>query len=135
MIEKVARRDVLRWRSRPYVRGPGRLARTIILATLPVSLALLLFLPLMITAQTRQTGPWWPQPQWGPEDQAGASNWITETKILRAVRLVTTGKTYELGHVYERGMPLYGDRTFSLVRTLPACAFLHEVAVANERRT
>lgn len=30
----------------------------------------------------------------GSEDQAGASNWITEQKVLRAVRLVTTGKLY-----------------------------------------
>jgi len=95
------------------------LARSIIQPALLTSLALLVFLPLLIAAQTRQQGPWWPQPQWGPEDQAGASNWITETRVLRAVRLVTTGKMYELGHVYERGMPLYGDRTFSLVIPAP----------------
>jgi len=82
-------------------------------------LALLLLFPLLITAQTRKEGPWWPHPQWGAEDQAGASNWITPEKVLRAARLVTTGKMYELGHVYERGMPLYGDRTFSLVIPAP----------------
>lgn len=83
------------------------------------TLALLLFTPPLIAAQTRQQGPWWPNAQWGPEDQAGASNWITPEKTLRAVRLVTTGKTYELGHVYERGMPLYGNTTFSLVTPAP----------------
>ena len=29
------------------------------------------------------------------------------------MKLVTTGKVYELGQVYERGMPLFGDRTYS----------------------
>jgi kynurenine formamidase len=69
-------------------------------------------------AQTRQQGPWWPNAQWGADDQAGASNWITPEKVLRSLRVVNTGKIYELGHIYERGMPMYGDRTFSL--TIPA---------------
>jgi kynurenine formamidase len=103
--------------------APGRsrhgVMRLIIAATVPVTLVLLLVLPLQIPAQDRKAGPWWPQSQWGPADQAGASNLITDTKVLRAVRLVTTGKIYELGHIYERGMPLYGDRTFSLVIPAP----------------
>ena len=43
-------------------------------------------------AQTREAGPWWPNPTWGRGDQAGASNWITPEKVLEAVRLVKTGK-------------------------------------------
>jgi hypothetical protein len=35
-------------------------------------------------AKNRETGPWWPHPIWGPEDQAGGSNWITPDKILEA---------------------------------------------------
>lgn len=65
-------------------------------------------------AQTREKGPWWPHPIWGADDQAGSSNWITPEKILESVTLVKTGKVYELGQVYERGMPLYGDRTYSI---------------------
>jgi kynurenine formamidase len=64
--------------------------------------------------QTREKGPWWPHPIWGPNDQAGASNWITPAKILEAISLVKTGKVYELGHVYERGMPLLGQRSFAM---------------------
>ncbi len=64
--------------------------------------------------QTRDQGPWWPHPIWGRDDQAGASNWITPEKILDAISLVRTGQVYELGHVYERGMPLLGQRTFAL---------------------
>jgi kynurenine formamidase len=66
------------------------------------------------TSQTRDEGPWWPHPMWGVGDQAGASNWITPEKILEAVSLVKTGKVYELGHPYERGMPLLGQRSFAM---------------------
>jgi kynurenine formamidase len=79
----------------------------------------MLLLPILSLGQTREKGEWWPHPTWGPQDQAGGSNWITPEKILRAALLVTTGKMYELGHIYERGMPLYGDRTFSLVIPAP----------------
>ena len=66
------------------------------------------------TGQTREQGPWWPHPLWGPEDEAGGSNWITPGVVLRAARLVETGKVYELGQVYELGMPLFGQRTYAL---------------------
>ena len=65
-------------------------------------------------AQTREKGPWWPHPIWGAGDQAGGSNWITSEKILKALTLAKTGKLYELGHVYERGMPLVGKRSYNL---------------------
>jgi kynurenine formamidase len=69
-------------------------------------------------AQTLEKGPWWPNATWGAGDQAGASNWITPDKVLQALQVVKTGQIYELGHVYERGMPLFGDRDFKL--TIPA---------------
>jgi kynurenine formamidase len=59
--------------------------------------------------------PWWPNVQWGPGDQAGASNWITSEKILKAISLVKTGKMYELGNIYEQNMPLSGNRSYKLV--------------------
>jgi kynurenine formamidase len=65
-------------------------------------------------AQTRSEGPWWPNALWGANDQAGASNWITPEKIIKAVALVKTGKTIELGHVYERGMPMIGQRSYNI---------------------
>jgi kynurenine formamidase len=59
-------------------------------------------------------GPkWWPS-RWGPQDEAGASNWITPTKVLEAARLIKTGKIYELGRVYEAEMPLFGARVFAV---------------------
>ena len=69
---------------------------------------------LPLAAQTREEGPWWPHPLWGANDQAGGSNWITPEKVLQAISLVKTGKIYELGNIYERGMPLVGNRSYNI---------------------
>lgn len=58
-----------------------------------------------------------PPSQWGPDDEAGASNHITPAKVLDAVKLITTGQVYELGRVYEQAMPLFGTRIYRL--TIP----------------
>jgi kynurenine formamidase len=84
-----------------------------------MTLLLAVLLPLAGFAQTRQAGPWWPNAEWGPADQAGASNRITPEKIVAAFRLVQTGRVYEIGQVYERGMPLGGTRDYAL-RLVPA---------------
>jgi kynurenine formamidase len=65
-------------------------------------------------AQTREKGPWWPHPVWGAGDQAGASNWITPEKIVEASKWIKTGKTYELGHIYEQEMFVPDNRVFKL---------------------
>lgn len=78
---------------------------------------LVLFWTLLVapaSGQTREEGPWWPHPIWGPDDQVGATNWITSEKILEALSLAKTGQVYELGHPYERGMPLFGARSYTL---------------------
>lgn len=69
-------------------------------------------------AQTRENGPWWPSPH-GPEDQAGASNWITAEKIIAALQIPKTGETFELGHPYEASMPAFGNRPYYLMTTPP----------------
>lgn len=74
----------------------------------------LLFIVSTLNAQTREQGPWWPHPLWGAEDQAGASNWVTPEKIVEASKWIKTGKTYELGHIYEREMFVPSNRTFQL---------------------
>ena len=66
-------------------------------------------------AQTRDAGPWWPNALWGEGDQAGGSNWITPEKVLEAIRLVKTGRIYEVGQVYEKNMPSFGQRTYALL--------------------
>jgi kynurenine formamidase len=72
------------------------------------------FLFITSHAQTREKGPWWPHPKWGTKDQAGASNWITPEKILTATQLVKTGKSYELGHVYDENMHTPSNRVYKL---------------------
>ncbi len=75
-----------------------------------------------VASQTRDKGPWWPNPTWGAQDEAGASNWITPEKIIKALTYAKEGKVYELGHPYERSMPLGGTRSYklSVVDTGPA---------------
>ena len=62
-------------------------------------------------------GPrWWPS-EWGAEDQRGAANRLTPAKVLEANALIKQGKVYQLGRVYEYGMPIPGKRHFKL--TIP----------------
>ena len=69
------------------------------------------------SAQETPIGPkWWPS-EWGANDQRGAANRITPQKILQAASLIKEGKIYQLGRIYERGMPLSGNRSFAL--TIP----------------
>ena len=58
-----------------------------------------------------------PPSQWGADDEAGASNHIIPAKVLSAKSLIVTGQIYELGRVYEQGMPLFGNRVYRL--TIP----------------
>ena len=63
-------------------------------------------------------GPrWWPS-RWGKDDQRGAANMMSPQRVLDAVKLMRTGKIYQLGRVYERDMPTFPHRTFRL--TIPA---------------
>lgn len=80
-------------------------------------LFLTLGVPSGAASQTREQGPWWPHPIWGKDDQAGASNWITAAKVLEAVKLVRSGKIYELGQPYDNEMPLFTGRAYLL--TIP----------------
>jgi kynurenine formamidase len=74
----------------------------------------LLLFSVMAEAQNRSQGPWWPNSNWGIDDQVGASNWINPQKILQALALAKTGEVIELGHLYERSMPNVGQRSFNI---------------------
>ena len=58
----------------------------------------------------------WPS-EFGADDQRGAANRITPAKVAGAARLVKRGQIYQLGRLYEHGMPIPGKRHFSL--TIP----------------
>lgn len=60
-----------------------------------------------------QADRWYPS-RWGAEDQRGAANRITPAKVLQAKDLMRSGTVYQLGHVYEAGMPMFGTRHYSL---------------------
>ena len=60
-----------------------------------------------------QADRWYPS-RWGADDQRGAANRLTPAKVLEAKNMITKGVVYQLGHVYEPGMPMYGTRHFSL---------------------
>lgn len=60
-----------------------------------------------------QADRWYPS-RWGVSDQRGAANRITPAKVLEAKSLITRGIVYQLGHIYEPGMPMFGTRHYSL---------------------
>ena len=60
--------------------------------------------------------------EWGPDDQIGAANRITEMSVIEAAKLVKTGKTYSLGLTIDANTPAFAPRSLSLtvVQTEPA---------------
>jgi kynurenine formamidase len=60
-----------------------------------------------------QSDRWYPS-RWGAADQRGAANRITPAKVLEARDVIKQGTLYQLGHVYEPGMPMFGTRHYSL---------------------
>lgn len=58
----------------------------------------------------------WPS-EFGADDERGAANRITPQKSVRAAQLIKQGRTFQLGQIYEHGMPIPGKRHFSL--TIP----------------
>lgn len=92
----------------------------------------LLAMPQEAQAQSRESGPWWPNAEWGSADQTGASNRITGETILESLELVTTGKVYELGQVYEAGMPVFPGRIYSMITAQKGSPFGANKLVGND---
>ncbi len=79
-----------------------------------VSAASAIVLASAITAAVAQTPATWYPSRWGAADQRGAANRVTPAKVLEARNLITRGLVYQLGHVYETAMPMFGTRHYSL---------------------
>ena len=80
------------------------------------SLFLLLLLFVRTAAATESgesAAPWYPS-QYGAEDTLGALNNLSPEGVLKAARLVTTGRTYALGGITGRSTPAYVHRSFEL---------------------
>ena len=67
----------------------------------------------VLGAVARGQTNWYPS-KWGAADQRGAANRITPAKVLEAKNAIQKGQVYQLGHVYEAGMPMYGTRHYSI---------------------
>src|SRR5262245_61879974 len=77
------------------------------------SLVILVVLVAAATVAYGQGDRWYPS-RWGAADQRGAANRITPAKVLEAKNAIQKGQIYQLGHVYEAGMPMYGTRHYRL---------------------
>ena len=66
-----------------------------------------------ISIAPAQNDRWYPS-RWGANDQRGAANRLTPAKVVEARDLIKQGKVYQLGRVYEAGMPMFGTRHYSL---------------------
>ena len=86
------------------------------IASILSAVAILLVCAHGASAQTPPGGSTSPS-EWGADDERGAANRITPEKVLEATQLITEGRIYELGRIYEAGMPLFPGRHYSL--TIP----------------
>jgi kynurenine formamidase len=77
------------------------------------SLVVLLVVVAAAAVARGQSDRWYPS-RWGAADQRGAANRITPAKVLEAKNAIQKGQIYQLGHVYEAGMPMYGTRHYSI---------------------
>ena len=60
--------------------------------------------------------------KFGPNDQIGNLNYLTQEKTLAASKLITKGKAYRLGVETNKNTPAYGTRTFSITVLQPGQA-------------
>jgi kynurenine formamidase len=61
----------------------------------------------------------WTQSPWGPDDEIGAANRITQESVKAAAGLVTTGKTYALGLTVDSTTPAFAPRSLSVTVLQP----------------
>ena len=78
------------------------------------ALLILLLLPLYAAADSQCENS-----EWGPNDQVGAANRITEMSVLEAAKLIKTGKIYSLGLTIDATTPAFSPRSLSLTVVQP----------------
>ena len=61
--------------------------------------------------KARTAPTWWPSP-FGADDELGMLNHIDDAKRVEALRLVRTGRLYDLGYELHEGIPTFPGRYF-----------------------
>lgn len=69
-----------------------------------------------VTAQEKDN---WHPSRWGKDDQIGAANFLSNAKVLEAIKLVKEGKTYSLGINLNKDVPAFAPRSLSLTVVQP----------------
>jgi kynurenine formamidase len=88
------------------------MTRTMLLSAVAMA-ALALGGPALAQGNNPVDEEWWPS-EFGEDDQAGATNYITDEKRIEAAQLVQQGKVITLGMPYHNRLPLFPGRTFAL---------------------
>ena len=52
--------------------------------------------------------------KWGEGDEIGNANLISDSSVLKAAQLITTGKVYSLGLTIDSNTPAYPPRSLNL---------------------
>src|SRR3954451_7188712 len=65
----------------------------------------------MVRRVGTEVTPWWPSP-FGHEDQLGMLNHISDDSRVAALRLVRSGRVYDLGRVLDETVPAFPGRYF-----------------------
>lgn len=68
-----------------------------------------------VSAQAQEVPP----SRYGPSDEIGAANLITPESVLKATKLVKTGKTYPLAVPIDKNLPAFRHRSFHLTNVQP----------------
>ncbi len=85
----------------------------------PFALAILTALVANVRSQEVIEAPNAGSSKWGVADQRGATNLITPEKVLEATSLIRSGKVYQLGRIFEPGMPMPEWRRFDVTTSAP----------------
>lgn len=89
------------------------------LAVVQLALAFLIALPAKVSSEEVIEPPKAGSSKWGVADQRGAANLITPKKVLEAASLIRSGQVYQLGKIFESGMPMPEWRRFDVVANDP----------------
>jgi len=78
----------------------------------------LLILTISICFSGAFAADWYPS-KWGPDDELGAANLLSPALVLKAAKLITTGKVYRMGVPVDRTTPAFPPRSLAVTVLQP----------------